>query len=63
MMKLCKACRGAGCEDCGYEGVDSEVTFTAKKIVRNKKLGYQEYQAKKSRELTKIDKKNSREDF
>lgn len=63
MMKLCSSCRGAGCENCDYEGVDSEVTFTKKKIVRNQKLSYNDYQAKKSRELNKIDKKNVREDF
>lgn len=63
MMKLCGSCKGAGCEACNYEGVDSEVTFTKKKIIRNKKLDYQQYQAKKEKELGKVDKKNAREDF
>lgn len=63
MMKLCGSCKGHGCEACDYEGVASEVTFTKKKIIRNHKLDYDQYQAKKERELSKIDKKNSREEF
>jgi hypothetical protein len=62
-MKLCSKCNGVGCEDCGFEGVDSEVTFTKKKIIRNKTLKYQEYQAKKEKELNKVDKKNAREEL
>jgi hypothetical protein len=63
MMKLCGSCKGAGCEACDFEGVDSEMTFTKKKIIRSNKLGYNEYQEKKQRELNKIDKKNSREEI
>lgn len=62
-MKLCGKCNGLGCEACDFEGVASEVTFTKKKIIRNTKLDYQQYQAKKEKELNKIDKKNSREEF
>jgi hypothetical protein len=64
MMKLCGSCKGAGCEACNFEGVDADMSFTRKKIVRTQqKLNYNEYHAKKERELNKIDKKNSREDF
>lgn len=63
MLKLCKTCKGAGCEDCNFEGVDADVTFTQKKIIRNKTMKFNDYQNKKQQELNKIDKKNIREDF
>lgn len=61
-MRICGKCQGHGCEDCNFEGVDADVTFTRKKIIRSKTMKYQEFQKHKEQELNKIDKKNIRED-
>lgn len=57
-MKICDECSGKGCESCDFEGCTSQVTFTVGKINNRKKLGFDEYQAKKSKNM-KFDKKNA----
>lgn len=57
-MKLCDECAGKGCETCDFEGYSSPTTFTVSKINQRKKLGFDEYQAKKSKSM-KFDKKNA----
>lgn len=60
--KLCPSCYGSGCEDCDYEGVVGSV-FNVNKIIKKKSMDYQTYQNKKDKELSKIDKKNIREEL